>query len=412
MTYLVIEALRRRSPSRFDWRPLRRVASLQRRKNLSSESRLLALSSEEGVIPRAADGGRQIPSEATVEGYWLVSPGDLVFNPMWAIGRGVAVSDCAGAVSTAYRVYRPSPAIHPRYLHYYMRCNEVVEQYALLVRGLTTFDRSVTGDDLDAMPVPVPPMREQRAIADFLNRETARIDALIAAKERMIELLEERVWAGVLRTILMSSPRFVPLRRAIHRIVDGPFGSSLTSAHYSEDGARVVRLGNIGFAEFLDRDKAYIPLDHYAGLTGHHVAEGDLLIAGLGDSNHHVGRACVAPDLGQAIVKADCYAAAVDPRRARADFLALYLSSPHAASQVAVATRGSTRSRINLEIARDIRVPLPALAEQDRVVDLAQRDRMRASGLKEDLRMQIDLLAEHRQALITAAVTGELEVAA
>ena len=76
---------------------------------------------------------------------------------------------------------------------------------------------------------------------------------------------------------------------------DGPFGSGLKSEHYSESGIRVVRLQNIGWAEFADLDAAYLD-EAYARQLGDHSVKGeDILIAGLGDDGHPVGRACVAP---------------------------------------------------------------------------------------------------------------------
>ncbi len=263
---------------------------------------------------------------------------------------------------------------------------------------------------MDVWPFRYPPPSEQQAIADYLDAETARIDALIARKRHLIELLDERFWRGIATTIASMDSPMVPLRRMILRISDGPFGSSLTSAHYRDGGARVVRLGNIGFAEFKDADKAFISFEHYSDLTRHRIAEGDLLIAGLGDTRNHVGRACVAPAIGEAIVKADCYCAAIDRARAIAEFLALFLSSPSGADQVAVAARGTTRSRINLDIAKEIAVPLMSLEEQRRVVILAGRERNRVTRASTSVTRQIDLLVEHRQALITAAVTGQLEI--
>ena len=76
---------------------------------------------------------------------------------------------------------------------------------------------------------------------------------------------------------------------------DGPFGSGLKSEHYSNEGVRVVRLQNIGWAGFSDSDQAYIDEAYARELGDHSVYSGDLLIAGLGDEGHPVGRACVAP---------------------------------------------------------------------------------------------------------------------
>ncbi|MET8184958.1 restriction endonuclease subunit S [Streptomyces sp. NPDC005246] len=159
-----------------------------------------------------------------------------------------------------------------------------------------------------------------------------------------------------------------PLRRFITSITDGPFGSSLTSNHYSDTGARVVRLGNIGSAQFKDHDAAFIPLDYYKQLQQHVVRSGDLLIAGLGDTNNPVGRACVAPDhLGPAIVKADCFRARLDEDRLTHRYAAWALSSSFVSDQVSTLTRGSTRARINLEVAREVQLPNPPLEEQWRI---------------------------------------------
>src|ERR1035441_6841178 len=89
----------------------------------------------------------------------------------------------------------------------------------------------------------------------------------------------------------------VPLRRVTVEKCDGPFGSGLKSEHYTEDGVRVIRLQNIRSASFDDTDKAYIRSTYFkAELQRHNVLSDDLLIAGLGDENHTVGRCCVAPE--------------------------------------------------------------------------------------------------------------------
>jgi len=300
----------------------------------------------------------------------------------------------------------PSHAVDIRFFRYQL--SAMSERLAALGQGSTFLELS--GGALAGAPVVVPPLSVQSAIADYLDRETARIDSLIAAKKRMVELLTERFWSDVTHRVASRTSTFVPLRRYITRITDGPFGSSLTSSDYADSGARVVRLGNLGLAEFRPGDAAYISCDYYLTLQRHRVRKGDLLIGGLGDNNNHVGRACVAPDLGPAIVKADCYCAHVDDSRATAEFLALYLSSPLGAWGAAWAARGTTRSRINLDIAKDIPVPTIALSAQTEIVAGARRDRARAETLSRRLNSQNTLLQERRQAFVTAAVTGQLDI--
>jgi len=86
-------------------------------------------------------------------------------------------------------------------------------------------------------------------------------------------------------------------------ITDGPFGSNLKSEHYTSEGARVIRLQNIGDGVFKD-EKAFISQEHFQRLSKHRVFPGDVVIAALGENPP---RACIIPEfVGPAIVKADC----------------------------------------------------------------------------------------------------------
>lgn len=189
--------------------------------------------------------------------------------------------------------------------------------------------------------------------------------------------------------------RSFPLRRFIREIVDGPFGSSLTSSHYSDQGARVIRLGNIGSARFKEMDAAYIPLEYYSELEQHAVAPGDLIIAGLGDTNNPVGRACVAPDdLGPAIVKADCFRARLDQGRLSHRYAAWALSSFFVSSQVQTLSRGSTRARINLDVTREIQIPVPSLDDQGRIAGFLDAETSRIDHLRTLRERQLALVEE------------------
>lgn len=214
MTFIVMDRALSTVPSHWERVEIRRVTTIRRETNRDSSATLLSLSASDGVRPRPDDGGRQLPSADTVANYWLVRPSDLVFNPMWAIEGGVAVSEVEGAVSTAYRVYQfPAEQVQPRFAHYLLRSRPALDQYRAMVRGVTTFDRSVTREDFEAMPIGLPPMPEQRAIADFLDVETARIDALIEKKRKLVHLLELRFESWI-RSILRSlDTPILPLKR-------------------------------------------------------------------------------------------------------------------------------------------------------------------------------------------------------
>lgn len=277
------------------------------------------------------------------------------------------------------------------------------ETYATTVKHLSSAQ-------VRAIRVALPAsLSDRRGLVAFLDRELAEIDAFIAEQEELIGLLTERRDASWQSAIDSLSATEVPLRRIVDSVVDGPFGSSLTATHYSESGARVIRLGNIGVNAFKDLDQAFIPMAYFAELGTHSVRGGDVVVAGLGDDRMPLGRAAVVPELGPAIVKADCYR--VRPNRlATNSFLAWVLSAPQTRARFGLMSRGSTRQRLNTSVVRDVLVPLPSIPEQERVVAETDEVIRELDATIADAHHAITLSKERRAALISAAVTGKIDV--
>jgi type I restriction enzyme S subunit len=157
----------------------------------------------------------------------------------------------------------------------------------------------------------------------------------------------------------------VPVQGAI---TDGPFGSNLTSAHYTKAGPLVVRLQNIGDGVYKHAD-AHISEEHFQSLRKHEVLAGDLLVASLGEA---LPRACLAPeDLGSAIVKADCIrirlGSEVEPR-----WVMYALQRPEARRWAEAHLHGVGRPRLGLKLIREIPIPAPPITEQRRIVEILE----------------------------------------
>lgn len=199
-----------------------------------------------------------------------------------------------------------------------------------------------------------------------------------------------------------EAEHLVRLRRGVESIVDGPFGSNLASEHYVDEGARVIRLGNIGVMSFRDEDKAFIEIDHFQSLRRHVVIGGDLLVAGLGDERHAVGRACIAPmTLGPALVKADCFRLRPRPDVFDGRYLAWFLNSTDAEHQIAQESRGATRVRATPDAIASISAPTFELFVQRRIAHFL-----------DDQVARIDkIIAARREqsALLVGAEESELE---
>lgn len=193
---------------------------------------------------------------------------------------------------------------------------------------------------------------------------------------------------------------------------DGPFGSGLKSEHYSNEGVRVIRLQNIGWAKFSGLDEAYIHEAYASKLGDHSVVADDLLIAGLGDERHPVGRACAAPQsIEPAIVKADCFRFRLDRRRFLSQFAAYQLSTSASATAGSLST-GSTRARINLSATAVRKIALPPIDEQEAITAFLDREMARIDALVAKKEQLIALLLEKRAALITRAVIKGLDPSA
>jgi type I restriction enzyme S subunit len=366
--------------------------------------------------------------------YTPIHHGDVLFaasgETFEDIGRSAVtllneVACCGGDVI----ILKPESDIDPLFLGYALDSIASKAQKALMGKGYTVVH--IYADQLRELIVALPPQIEQDAISSALDRETARIDALIEKKTRFVGLLKEKRQALITHAVTKGLDPNVKMKDSgvewigevpehwdvaqlgkvsISRC-DGPFGSGLKSDHYTETGVRVVRLQNIGWAEFKGRDAAYIAPQywrHELG-AGHDVIPGDVLIAGLGDDNNPLGRACVAPpDIGDAMVKADCYRFRIGSR-AIPDYVALILSAT-SRSECGFLATGATRDRLNLTLASARVIPLPQIAEQQAIVRTLIARTSLIDLLVDKTQHSITLLKERRAALITAAVTGQIDL--
>jgi type I restriction enzyme S subunit len=185
----------------------------------------------------------------------------------------------------------------------------------------------------------------------------------------------------------------------VAELADGPFGSHLKTAHYTEDGPRVVRLQNIGEGTFRD-ERAHIAQEHYEQLVKHAVRPGDIVAASLGGE---APRACLVPSwLGPAIVKADCIRIRTFDGIESA-FLMWMLNSPPVRAQASSSIKGVGRPRLGLGRIRQLDIPLPPLNEQRRIVAAIEEQFSHLDAASANLR-RIELRSEAmRRSVLDAA---------
>lgn len=299
------------------------------------------------------------------------------------------------------------------------------DQYHISANGITRF--GLTGDCVRAGVFALPPLPEQRAIAAFLHRETARIDALVDKKERLIELLREKraalishaVTRGLDPNVQMKDSGVeclgeIPAHWEVVRLkyasrIQGGFAFSTGS--FSNEGIPVVRMNNIRRGVLALDNVARIPKhmcnvefalnagDVIYGLSGSTGSTGSL-------GNFAVVRKCDVPaQLNQRVAR-------FRPINARIlrEFLIGTLQIRPFYEQVLSYTTGTAQFNVSTNDIGNVILALPPLSEQRAIADFLYRETAKTDALVTKVREAIDHLKELRLALISAAVTGKIDV--
>lgn len=400
------------APAHWEQRRFRHAATLRGEKNSRSDQPLLALSASYGVRERGEGGlGRQAPSEGTISSYWKVRSGDLVVNPMWLIEGGISCSWLAGAVSPAYRVYVPYQDVDSRYLHHLMRSRPYIDQYNQYIRGLTTFDRSVSVEDFLEIPILVPPLSEQRRIADFLDAEVVRIDGARGRRKQVSSLAIQRHKALVDLEMdrLVEECGTLPFRRFIMKMEQG--SSPQCDNYPAPEGAwGVLKVSAVKLGVFrAEENKNYS--EDPEGMVRYEVREGNLLIT-RANTPSLVGSVALVPQVRKKLILSDKIFRVSISEKLDRKFLVFVAGGSRIRDMCAMGSHGTSQSMVNLKSEEVKAWPIPAapLAEQLRVSKKLEESRLFADQMRGLAERQIELLEERKSALITAAVTGQIDV--
>src|SRR5699024_7855188 len=160
---------------------------------------LLSISEYRGVELNTRTDGQQASSD--VSKYRVVRPGQLAANMMWLNHGGLGVSALTGYISPDYKAFWISKRFEPRYVHHLLRSPRYVDYFGAIGTGVRPNAQRVTKTSLDMMPMPLPPLEEQRRIADHLDGVTGRVDDMLSKIATLRDLLVERSSAFLLDVV-------------------------------------------------------------------------------------------------------------------------------------------------------------------------------------------------------------------
>ncbi|OXI70141.1 type I restriction endonuclease subunit S [Burkholderia sp. AU28863] len=412
-------------PSHWTLAPLWTLFSRTKRTGYEHDE-LLSVYRDYGVIPKASrDDNNNKPSD-DLASYQLVMPGDLVINKMKAWQGSVAISDHRGIVSPAYFVYKSKHTEEPRYLHYLMRSPRYITGYLSLSKGIRVNQWDLEPQYHSRMPILLPPREEQAVIATFLDRETGKIDALIAEQEKLLELLAEKRQATISHAVTRGLNPYVSMKDS------GVEWLGKIPAHWKVTRLKFVATVQTGIAKGKDtsgKETINVPYLRVANvqdgflaladiatidiepeqLSRYRLLRGDVLMNEGGDFDK-LGRGAIwSGEIDDCIHQNHVFA--VRPHGVSSQWLNQVASSRYAQFHFMGRSKQSTNlASISSTNVMELPLVLPPESEQETILNFTNTEVERLSRLKSAAQHAIELLKERRSALISAAVTGKIDV--
>ncbi len=387
----------------------RNVLRERDRRSVTGSEQLLRVSQYTGVTERRARGDQADTRASSLVGYKLVDTGDLAVNIMLAWNGSLGVSPCQGIVSPAYCVYRFRESVRPWYFHYLLRSPTYAARIKALSTGVVDSRLRLYTEGLYGLEALVPPADEQAAIVKYLAHAHRRIDRAIAAKRKLIALLDEQKQA-IVATHLRQGEASV---RGVRLKFVASLQTGLTLGKAYQDGSTgeysYLRVANVqaGSLDLRQVTKVAVPPQEAARCT---LRKGDVLMTEGGDIDK-LGRATLwRGEIDACLHQNHIFAVRCGPDL-DPDFLVLALSEGSARYYFAITSKKTTNlASTNSTTVRSFRFPCPPLHEQRAMAARITAETATADAAIDRARREIELLREFRTRLTSDVVTGQLDV--
>lgn len=383
------------------------------------EKELLSVYLDKGVVKFSdVDEKRTNATSEDLSAYQEVVPGDFVLNNQQAWRGSVGVSEYEGIVSPAYIVLELTYELQPRFANYLFRDSGMVSQYLVCSKGVGTIQRNVYWPQLKRAKVIVPPLKEQGNIVTFLDQKTTEIDAAIAKKGRLIELIEEQ------KRILIDEAVTKGLDPTCSQKETGISWIGTIPSHWEVKRAKYI------FREIDERsangDEELLSVSHMTGVTPRSEKTNIYMFMA---EDYSGSKLCRPNDLVFNIMWAWMGALGVSERigivspsygvyRQLKDgtfnnwYLEHLLRSALYVAEYNKRSTGlhSSRLRLYSHMFFDMELGFPPREEQDKIERETKKQVSQADVVIRSIQSEIEKLAELRASLVASVVTGKIRV--
>jgi len=388
----------------------------------------LAASQKYGVIPQSLmmqlnDSKVMLALKGT-ESFRHVEANNFVIS-LRSFEGGIEYSQYTGCVSPAYTVLKNSKPISYGYYRYLLKCTPFIAALQSSTDSLRD-GKSINYEQFSALSLPLSSVQEQNVIAAFLDHETAKIDNLIEKQQQLIELLKEKRQSVISHAVTKGLNPNVPMKDSgVEWLGEVPehwqikrcknlfdfvtSGSRGWAGFYSDQGDLFFRIANLtrdGINPKLDSIQYVTPPKGSEGERSK-IKENDLLISITAD----LGSVCAADEsISGGYVSQHVSLCRPGRLVSSSRWLAYFVLSDTAKEQLQGAGYGGTKVQLSLEDIRELFVAYPPKNEQIKIAFYLDKRLTELDNLDYRAHNLIEILRERRTALISAAVTGKIDV--
>jgi type I restriction enzyme S subunit len=377
-----------------------------------------------------ADTFKSLPQDMAQD--YMLDDGDLLFARSGATAGKALIYQkswgpaCFAGYLIQFRCNRAK--LLPKFLFYFTQGSDYWSQIGVSIIQATI--QNVSAERYGDIVLPVPPIPVQRAITEYLDRETARLDGLIVAKERVLGLLAEKRRALITRAVTRGIDSRAPLRDSgipwlgeipahwaaerlrfhLHRIEQG-WSPQCDNVVADANEWGVLKAGSVNGWEFDPNDNKRLP-EILEPLREYEIRSGDVLMS-RANTTDLLGSAALVRVVRPRLLLCDkLYRLEVNESRLSKEYLLAFLRCPAGRCEFERDATGASNSMQNIgqDSVRNLWLPVPPLDEQSAIVAHIAAETAKLDALRSATERTIALLKERRTALIAAAVTGQLQI--
>ncbi|ELM6779379.1 restriction endonuclease subunit S [Campylobacter upsaliensis] len=384
---------------------------------------LLSVTIANGIIYQDDIENKKDISNDDKSNYKIVPLNAVAYNKMRMWQGAVGVNTLTiGIVSPAYIVAIPNEKILPNFVSYLFKSKIMISEFDKNSYGLCLDMNNLRYDDFRNIKIPLPPLQEQKEIAEFLDKKCEKIQNYINKKQKLITLLQEKKQALINEVVTKGlNPNIefknsgiaylglIPHHWEVRRVATlGKFfkGSNISKNDLQDSGVCVVLYGDIYTKYEIKTKQFQSKIAENFAKNKTQILFGDLLFSGSGETKEDIGKCICYLGNEKAYVGGDV----IVLRQMGQDslFLSYVLNSDYIKYQKAVISKGEIIIHIYASNLRDLKIPLPPLHEQKEIAEFLDSKVAQINSAIEKTKKQIELVKEYKNTFINEAVCGRV----